>query len=319
MGDDMNQKDFLMKELNLTKQNTKTHEVYTGKVDGYFTVVEMHYNNQVRNYYTIKIGAQLAEADDGDITLIKDTVKEQYSPRKVDILPSIFYVEGNIPLRSRKVQQIITGIITIILESLSTLKIGTGDFKTGDLDSTVSLYNVDNRYLFLSDKNYEQVKQDLHLDTLNDSKNLKTIQSGIFGALLGALAGALLWGLLLYFGYYSWFAAMIGVYLAFYLYRKNNGLMSLTGIISVLGLIVSTLVASNFITYSFVLYQELKVFGFSFFAVLLNIVTILRELELSTPFFIDLAVGVGLAILFSSIYAYRLYNVSKNENKITKV
>ena len=315
----MGRLDFLVEDLGLERQNAKIPISFAGKVNGYYTVVEINEGSYADNTYKIQIGMASNEASNAEIKTLKEKITAEYKASVLNDVTSIFYVNGHMPMRSKKVQEEIQGIILTVTDRLQELNIPTGDFLNGERDDSVSLYQMGNAYTFLSDESYEEVVSQLEAEMNGPNKKEKSIQSGIGGAILGALIGAAAWGVLLYFGYYAWFAAVIGMYLAFNFYQKNNGLLSIKGIGIVTGIVLLSLMLANVLAYGFVLYQVLEIYGFTLPMIFMNFPALLQELGISTNFTLDLFLGIGIAAIFAGIYAYRLYNTSKDMDKIERV
>jgi len=312
--------DFLSNELGLEKQKTKLPVSFSGKVSGYYTVVDINEGQYTDNSYTIQIGMKPNNETITEIKNLKNEIIQKYKGTIIDdTTPYNFVVEGNMPFRRKKVQEYIQGIIMTVTNRLQELNIRTGDFINGDNDESVSLYQLENSYAFLSERSYQQVAEGLEEKDTSEKLKEKSIRSGVGGAILGALIGAVVWGILLYFGFYAWVASILGIHLAFIFYKKNNGLLSLSGIMTITGIVIISLVFANYLAYSFILSQILSGYGFTLPIILLNFFTLLKNLELSTLFILNLLLGVGVAALFACIYAYRFYNTSKNENKIERI
>src|SRR5699024_8080034 len=312
----MGRLDFLVEDLGLERQNAKIPISFAGKVNGYYTVVEINERSYADNTYKIQIGMASNEASNAEVKTLKEKITAEYKASVLNDVTSVFYVSGHMPMRSKKVQEEIQGIILTVTERLQELNIPTGDFLNGEIDDSISLYQIGNSYTFLSEQSYEQVTNQREEERNEPNKKKKTIQSGVGGAILGASIGAVVWGVLLYFGFYAWFAALIGTYLAFNFYQKNNGLLSIKGIVIVTGIVLLSLVLANVLAYGFVLYQVLADFGFTLSMIFLNFPALLQELGISTSFTLDLFLGIGSAAIFAGIYAYRLYNTSKDMDKI---
>lgn len=314
----MARSDFLMRDLPLEKQDSKIPLVFTGKVNDYYTVVDVNEVGYGRGEFNIKIGVSTAvEEDQHAIDQVLTEILNEYKPQTAKLDLNYLAISGIIPFRKKNFESLVTGIVRLATSRLKELGVPTGDFLNGDRNETISLYHVDSAYLYLSDESYQQLETDVELKRTNAPE--KSIQAGIGGAVLGAFIGAIVWGILLFLGIYGWYAGVLAVFLAFRFYEKNNGLLTRPGIIAVVGVVITTLLITNHIIYSILLYQALKDFGFTFPMVLLNLMAILREANLLTVYMIDLLIGVGISGLYGISYAYRLYQTTKNDGKIRKI
>lgn len=312
--------DFLSKKLHLEKQDSRIPLAFAGKVEGYYTVVEITESGGGSGKFHIKIGVSTTDEENVQISeSLLEEIKDKYNPKVINFDLNYLSITGYTPFRKRKFEELITGIITYSTSRLNELDILTGDFLNGHRDETISLYQVDNSFLFLSDESYQQVEEELNIKDKDGKPENKSIQAGLGGAVLGALVGAVIWGVLLYLGVYAWFAGVIGIHLAFKFYKQNNGLLSRAGIFAVVGVVISILLLTNYLLYSFIIYLGLQGFGISFFMILTNLTSILREVQLSLAFMLDNILGVGIAGIYSAIYAYRLYQESRNDGKIRKM
>lgn len=315
----MARSDFLMRDFHLEKQKSKIPISFTGKVDGYYTVVDIKEGGYSVGEYAINIGLSSANNDFSElINKLNEKFSGKSKPFVIEIKSNQLWIVGNIPLRKKAFEEHLSFLINQSIAELKGMDIQTGDFLYGDSDGSVSLYQVDNTYMFLSDRSYKTIKEDLDSRQFGEG-NKKSIQNGIGGAFLGALIGAVLWGILLYIGFYGWFAGIIGVHLAFTFYRKNNGLFNLPGVLSVVGIVVLTLALANYLVYSVLIYLSLQEFGFTFSIVVMNLIPILREAQLFSDFMFDLILGVGIAGLYGAAATYRIYQTSKDEGTIRKV
>lgn len=314
----MARSDFLMRDLHLEKQDSKIPLVFTGMVDDYYTVIDANEVGYGRGEFNIKIGVSTAvEEDQRAIDQVLTEIMEEYKLEAAKLDLNYLAISGIIPFRKKNFEALVKGIVRHATSRLKELGVPTGDFLNGDMNETISLYHVDSAFLYLSDESYQQLQEDVELNQTNAPE--KSIQAGLGGAVLGALIGAVVWGILLFLGIYGWYAGVLAVYLAFRFYRKNNGLLTRAGIIAVVGVVITILLITNHVTYSFLLYQALKDFGFSFAMVLLNLMGILREAQLFTVYMIDLLIGVGISALYGISYAYRLYQTTKNDGNIRKI
>ena len=316
----MGRLDFLMDNLGLEKQSTRQPLSFTGIINNYYTVVEIDEGQYSSNSFLVQIGiVPTVETKDEINLLVNDVIDEHKAHKVEDTSDYLIALVGNMPMRKKNVQAKIEAIILTIIERLDAMNIPSGDFLNGHQDESVSLYQVGNGYSYLSSESYQELSTTIEAEKNASESEFKSISSGIGGAIVGALIGAVVWGVLLYFGFYAWFAAILGITLAINFYVKNNGLLSLKGIIIVTGIVLITLLLANVIAYSFVLYQGLAQFGFTFTLILINFIPLLQELELLSTFMFDLVLGVGISALFAGVYAYRLYNNTKNVNKIEKM
>ena len=314
----MARSDFLMRDLHLEKQDSKIPLVFTGMVDNYYTVVDANEIGYGRGEFNIKIGVSTAvEEDKQAIEQVLNEIMEEYNPAVANLDLNYLTISGIIPFRKKNFEALVSGIVFHATSRLKELGVPTGDFLNGDMNDTISLYHVDNTYLFLNDESYQQIQEDVAFERANGTE--KSIKAGLGGAVLGALIGAVFWGILLFLGIYGWYAGVLAVYLAFKFYRKNNGLLTRAGIFAVVGVVITILLFTNHVTYSFLLYQALREFGFTFPMILLNLMTILREADLLGVYMIDLVIGVGISGLYGASYAYRLYQTTKNDGKIRRI
>ena len=97
------------------------------------------------------------EASNAEVKTLKEKITAEYKASVLNDVTSVFYVSGHMPMRSKKVQEEIQGIILTVTERLQELNIPTGDFLNGEIDDSISLYQIGNSYTFLSEQSYEQV------------------------------------------------------------------------------------------------------------------------------------------------------------------
>lgn len=313
----MARSDFLMENFSLEKQDSKIPLVFAGKIKGYYTVVSVNEVGQGPGTYEIQIGA-IAETEEDieQVEQLKSELIKRFNPEVIEYDLNRLVVSGVIPMRKKKYEELITNMINETIEYFGRYDLSTGDFLNGDNDGTVSLYQMDNTYLYLSDRSFQETKEEY---ASNPDTPKKSIGAGLGGAALGALIGAIIWGVLLYFGFYGWLAGVIGVHLAFRFYRKNNGLFNIPGVLSVLAVVIMALFLANYFVYTFVVYQSIRGFGFTFSMVLIDLLPILQEVELMSAFMFDLLVGIGIAGLYAAFITYQVYQTSKNEGQVRKI
>lgn len=309
--------DFLEEKYDLKRQESKFPVAYTGKIKNYYTVVEIDERGGSSQTYTIRIGASTSMLRDQ--TIFEEEIMSAYKVLSVEFSPYMIVITGNNRFRAGKMQEVIEGIFETTTNQLQALNIPSGDFKNGQDDYSVSLYRVENTYQFLSTQSMKEMEVEFEGTMTELDQSEESIQAGLGGAMLGALIGAVVWGILFYFGYYAWFAAILGIHLGFKFYREKGGVLSIAGMLAVTGLVVLTLFLANYLVYTLALSQGLTEFGFTFSIVFLNLFVLLTELQMMAPFLLDLILGLGIAILIGAIYSYRLYNTSKNEKTIRKV
>lgn len=315
----MARSDFLMKDFNLEKQKSKFPLSFSGKVDGYYTVVDINEGGYSPSEYVIKIGLSGKNSDFSElINKLNDIFEGKQKPLVIEMKSNHLYLVGSIPMRKKAFEEHISFLINQSIAQLKEMGLQTGDFLYGDIDDTISLYRMNNTYMFLSDRSYHMIKEDLESQKYGED-NKKSIQSGLGGAFLGASIGAVIWGILLYFGFLGWVAGIIGVYLAFKFYKKNNGLVNLPGVFSVVGVVILTLLLTNYLVYALIVYLSLQEFGFTLSIVVMNLIPILREAQLLSEFMFDTILGVGVAGLYGAATTYRIYQTSKDEGIIRKV
>lgn len=316
----MGRYDFLVGDLGLERQKNRLPASFTGQVSGYYTVVEISEGQYTDNSFSIQLGMHPIEDSVEAIELLKDEIAAEHKVTILEGTPYVFAVNGSVPLRKKNLKDKVEGIIRTVTDRLEALGIPTGDFLNGDRDESVALYQMGNSYAFLSERSYQDVVEDMEeLNQENGNAKPKSIEAGIGGAIVGALIGSVVWGVLLYFGFYAWAAGILGVYLAFYFYQKNNGLVSIPGMIIVTSIVVVMLIVANVLAYAFMLYQGLSMYGFTLSMVFLNFIVILQDLDLMSSFMVDLVLGIGVAALFAAAYAYRLYQSAKNVDKIERI
>lgn len=311
--------DFLVQNFNLEKQKSKFPVTFSGKIEGYYSVVEINEGGYGAGEYVIKLGLSNQTKDFSElITKLNERLTGKHRPLVIEMRSNHLVLSGTLPMRKKNVEEHLTFIIQQSVSQLNELGIETGDFLYGDTDDSLSLYRVENVYMFLSDRSYQTFKDDLESQQFGEA-NKKSIQAGLGGAFFGALIGAVIWGILLYIGFLGWIAGIISVFLAFHFYRKNNGLFNLSGVLTVVGIVILTLLLANYIVYALIVYLSLQEFGFTFSAVFLNLIPILREAELMSAFLFDMILGVGIAGLYGAAATYRIYQSAKGDGTIQKI
>lgn len=309
--------DFLKRDFSLEKQDSKIPLIFAGKVKGYYTIVSVNETGYGAGTFEIQIGVSTTtEEEVAQIDQLKQVLLERFNPQFIVYELNRLVITGEVPLRKKKFEEQVSSLINETIEFISQHQLLTGDFLTGENDETVSLYQINNTYMYLSSQSYQDVKKDHESDI--DSPQ-KSIGQGLSGAVIGALIGAVILGVLLYFGFYGWIAGIIGVHLAFHFYRKKNGLFNVSGVLVVLGIVIFALFLANYAVYAIVMTQTLQRFNFTFSMVLLNLLPILQEVELMSAFMIDLFLGIGVAALYAAANTYRVYQTSKNEGRIRKL
>lgn len=312
----MARSDFLSRDLHLEKQDSKIPLSFTGILDGYYTVVDVNEVGYGAAEYQVRIGTAGENNENAQaLETIKQMLQGKYNVKKIEFHSSHFSIEGRIPMRKKNYEEYVTQVIKETISTLIELDIPTGDFLNGHMDESVSLYHIDSVYMFLSDRSYQQIVDDV----TSQNRPEKSIKAGLGGAFLGAMIGAVLWAIFLFLGIYSWFAALVGVYLAFKFYKKKNGLFSLAGVITVVGIIIVTLLIANYVLYALLVWATLEEFGLTFSMALFNLIPILKEGELLSAFILDMVLGVGTAALYGAFSTYSIYQKSKNDGVMRKV
>lgn len=317
----MGQFDFIETELGLQRQKSSIPLSFAGQYNGYYTVIEMNSGPYGDNRYTIRVSYRAQAEADPAIKDLMNTLSTEHKFNGKESTGNLLSLFASVPIGRKKLKKRILTTMSLITERFQSLGLEAGDFYNGDVDDGIALYQLSNRYVYLSRQNYQLISHDLQREEQEAAERNEspTILAGLGGALLGALIGAIAWGLLLYLGYYAWFAGILGTALAFHFYEKRNGLISVKGSIIVTMLVLLMLVLANILTYSIVMLQTLRSYGANIQIVLANFPYLLKELGLSQAFALDMFLGIGIAIIFSVFMAYRIYVSSKNKNKISPV
>lgn len=317
----MGRVDKEIEALGLAKQESTFHTSYAGLYDAYYTVVEIQQGAYSENSLTIRMGISMRRDQSGEIASLEEALFNQLKLKVVDSSAHSIEVKRPLMIRMSKNIELIQSALSLMSGHLRSLGIESGDFINGDQDSSVSLYLIENTYHYLSDRSYMQLSSELRYkeEQVEAEHPDRSIFTGLGGAFLGALVGAIVWAILLYFGYYAWFAAILSTTLAFHFYEKQKGIINAKSSILITAIVLLTLVLANIMTYAFIFTRGLAEFNMSFSLALLNLYTLLREFDLMTSFVMDLLLGIGISILFAIILAHRLYKTASRKNKIDKV
>lgn len=317
----MGRVDKEIEALGLAKQESTFHTSYAGLYDAYYTVVEIQQGAYSENSLTIRMGISMRRDQSGEIASLEEALFNQLKLKVVDSSAHSIEVKRPLMIRMSKNIELIQSALSLMSGHLRSLGIESGDFINGDQDSSVSLYLIENTYHYLSDRSYMQLSSELRYkeEQVEAEHPDRSIFTGLGGAFLGALVGTIVWAILLYFGYYAWFAAILSTTLAFHFYEKQKGIINAKSSILITAIVLLTLVLANIMTYAFIFTRGLAEFNMSFSLALLNLYTLLREFDLMTSFVMDLLLGIGISILFAIILAHRLYKTASRKNKIDKV
>ncbi|GAA0359336.1 hypothetical protein GCM10008932_09940 [Alkalibacterium iburiense] len=158
----MARSNFLMNDFNLEKQQSKFPLSFSGKVDGYYTVVEVNETSYGPGEYLIKFGVSGENNDFSEvINKLNERFVGKHKPLVVEMKSNHLSLAGTIPMRKKAFEKHISSLINEAVAQLKELGIHTGDFLYGDTDDTVSLYQMENTFMFLSDRSYQTIKDDL--------------------------------------------------------------------------------------------------------------------------------------------------------------
>ena len=313
----------------LEKQKNFGKTTYTGIINGYLTIITIEESRYKRDLY-ITIGATV---DSNKLKQSKENLLDIKRVKHVTIKDHTIEIYANTYARTGKFKEHIQQIIDPLIDDLVQLNVTTGCFLTGINDNTVELMKLKGEYAFVSSVAYEE--KHAEFQKIQTDKNAKgnSLIFGLVGAFIGSLIGGLIWGILLYFGYYGWFAAVIGVIVAFYLYRKFGGPINITGAIGILIILISILLLTNRAVYTYILseiFTEANLVGYSFSDIFMNIEEYLYRLDsiivqtgesvsFVSAFNLDNWLGIGVAMIFGIGYFIFEYQRFKNQYTIKKL
>lgn len=316
-------------DYGLEKQKDFGKTTYTGNIQGYLTVITIEESRYKRDLH-ITIGATVNPTD---LQQTKENLLNIKRVKNVTVNNYTIKIYSNTFARTGKFKEHIHQIIDPLIETLNQLEVSTGCFLTGVNDGTIELMKLEGEYAYLSlDAFDEKIAQ---FQDIQSEKNVKgsSLILGLVGALLGSLLAGLVWGILLYFGFYGWFAAVIGVVLAFYLYRKFGGPINITGAIGILIILISVFLLTNRVVYTNILieiFDEANLIGYSFSDIFINIEVYLSQLDsliehsgdsvsFVGAFNLDNWLGIGVAMIFGTIYFMFEYKRLNEQHTIKRL
>lgn len=295
----MSKYQLLETELGLVKQEDKQKHIYTGQVNGFYTVVE------IEKVYVIRIGIIANEDNKEAIEEIKVDAFRNYGVAMIEENNSfVIAIQKLLPRRVKKAEEEMVGLIQQITTQLVKENILAGDFLRGQMDDSIHLYQVKDSYFYLSKDSYQQLLSDFSSTT--EQGQTKTIKAGIVQATLGALIGAIIWALMFYLGFNVWFFSILSAVMALHFYVKKGGLLNTLGIISVSLVVISALVISLGSVYSIIVIQQDALSSFT-------------QSEIFTSMMWYLLLGVLSVLIYIVYYSLQASENQKKLNRIRKL
>ena len=120
---------------------------------------------------------------------------------------------------------------------------------------------------------------------------------GTVGALLGALVGAALIAILAKIGYVASISGVVMAFLSLFLYTKFAGKLSVKGIVISIIIMVLTVFVTEWLVYSYIIYGELKGYGFSFGDIVKGLPDLLELADAKGGFIKDILMLYGFTAL----------------------
>ena len=120
---------------------------------------------------------------------------------------------------------------------------------------------------------------------------------GAVGAFIGVFAGAALILLLAKIGYVASICGVIMAFLSLFLYTKFAGKLSWKGIVISVVMMIVGVFATEWLFYSYLFYDELKEYGFTFGDIFKSLFTFIDMAEIRGSFIKDLLMLYGFTAL----------------------
>lgn len=246
------------------------------------------------------------------------TQAENKKIRAVDAAPYRF----TMVLRNasaKKVPELVNGIMTPILNFLTTNSYASGCGCCGSNAATLNCWSVNTELFNLCDNCAEEVGQSLKENQTAIKAKKGNFLAGIVGAVLGALIGCAAWVLIYRLGYIAGIAGLIMGICAMKGYALLGGHLDKKGVIASVVIMIAACYFANKLAWTWEAYDALKEFGITFFDAFRNLGAIVSESGLTGPYYGDLAIGYGLTALASFrsiINAFRASNGSYTFRKM---
>lgn len=251
----MKVKDILIEKYNL--KTVKKTRVYAGQISGYYTVIFYNKTSKYEQNWIINIAANKKLLMENSQNLIYNISKIN-KVQEVKVIDSYLSVKLKLGITINSNAELMDDIINIIINYFKANTFIPGDFRTGDIDQTIQLYNVNGVYLFLSEKNLKEVQNLIDEEMMKKSSIRQNYFLGILGAILGAFIGAVIWTAISLIGYYVFYIGLLTIVLATLGYRILGKKIGVFG--SIFSLIVSIffIYLSIYANYLYNIYMNLK-------------------------------------------------------------
>lgn len=313
----MSKFNFLKTEYQLEKLKPIYNDFwYVGKLKGYWCVITV---NTYEKKCSITIGAHKEDTHKSLIELLK----EEFSLRKEKIVneDATVTITYKIPMFASSNRKKFDEIIETVFSVLKRNDYQTGGFLDGTNDSSLSLVQVGNKYLYLTDSEYKKKSEDLELKRKENINKRENFFLGTLGVIGVALVGILAYVLAGIAGYYLWIIPVVLTTVASAVYKHLAGKISVLSSFVVFILLGFSLFIGTFLEYTWRLYRFYKEeYIVTFGKVLKNAPQIIFETPfIKSDFIKGLFINGGILLISFIITFIIAYKEEKRFTKIKKI
>lgn len=223
------------------------------------------------------------------------------------------------PNLAKNLPSVLNSVIDPLINYLSDVGYTSGCGNCGNINESLSCYEVNGLHHYLCDTCARQIEASLMENQQNIKAQKSLVFPGLIGAFLGALIGAVLWVLIYQLGYIAGIAGAVTTICAFKGYEMLGKHLDKKGVIFSVIIAVIMIFFANRIAWAFAVYSELKDSGITFFDTYRVLGDILKLTELTANYYGDLVIGYVLTIVCSIGTIVRTLKTSVGSYRMKKM
>ena len=302
----MSQKQINSQILGGHLMQLKTH--LAGNYKGFYLVVEPGKEQYIVTIAACRHGGEGRE-ELKEFLRQHQEIKRQISGFSVET----YEVKLSIQIRGEEgIPELMNGVMEPLLDYLLEKGYTSGCQKCGQPVSLTDQYEIGKDYCYLCHTCAEQIS--------GGGKGEKSkILPGMLGALLGAVPGGMLWVLLLKWGFIAGLAGFLVGIGAAEGYRKLGRSLDGKGVFLSLVVTAFVIALASRIGWTWVVYDELKFYGFTFNDVYFHLGEILEEAEMKGEYQKTWMMGYALTVLCSVGMKVRTLFEPSSKQQIRKI
>lgn len=313
---------FSKKQLNqildgcLSESKTFAHGAYRG----YPIIIDQRRDNG-RIMYNVRISATAIspEASAALISFLeghKNSVRHKFSFACHEHFTDLIIP---IPNLGKHIPAALNDAVIPTVQYLSMQRFTCGCHNCGDTTAALDYYQINDTHQMLCENCSHEVAAILEDNKSAVRSQKSSLIPGLVGAFLGSLIGTLLWIVIYKLGYIAGIAGAVTIICAFKGYEKFGGALDVKGVLVSVIMSVIMIYFANNIAWAWEAYDALKDLGYTFSDAYRGLHDILVETDLTSSFYMDLAIGYILTVICSIGTIISAFRSSSGSYKMKKV